>query len=45
MNFFSKFKTKENKKDPFQIIRIKNRLDDKDNDVLINFFFMNRIQC
>jgi hypothetical protein len=45
MKFFSKFKIQENTKSPLQIVRIKNRLDAKDNDILINFFFMNRIQC
>ncbi len=30
---------------PFQIVRIKNRLDEKDNDLLINFFFMKKVQC
>ncbi len=37
--------TTSNKKYPFQIVRIKNRLEEKDNDLLINFFFMNKVQC
>ncbi len=32
-------------KEQFQIVRIKNRLDEKDNDLLINFFFMSKVQC
>jgi len=28
-----------------KIVRIKNRLDQKDSDILINMFFMNKIQC
>lgn len=28
-----------------KLIRVKSRLDQKDNDILINLFFMGRIQC
>lgn len=35
----------EKKPELFKIMRIKNRLDQKENDILINFFFNNKIQC
>jgi hypothetical protein len=28
-----------------KIIRVKNRLESKDNDILMNLLFMNKIQC
>jgi hypothetical protein len=28
-----------------KIIRVKNRLESKDNDILMNILFMNKIQC
>jgi len=29
----------------FKLVRIKNKLDSKDNNVLINFMFMGKTQC
>jgi hypothetical protein len=45
MNVLKHLNSQENKSYPFKIVRIKNRLDEKDNDLLINFFFMKKVQC
>jgi hypothetical protein len=29
----------------FKLVRIKNKLDSRDNNVLINFMFMGKVQC
>jgi hypothetical protein len=29
----------------FELVRIKNKLDTKDNNILINYLFMGKIQC
>lgn len=35
----------EQRPDVLKIVRIKNRLDHKENDIMLNLFFMNKIQC
>ena len=29
----------------FKLVRIKNKLDSRDNNVLVNFMFMGKVQC
>lgn len=29
----------------FKLVRIKNKLNDKDNNILINYMFMGKVQC
>jgi hypothetical protein len=45
MKVLKHLNSQSNEKYPFQIVRIKNRLDEKDKDLLINFFFMKKVQC
>jgi hypothetical protein len=35
----------EQRPEVLKIVRIKNRLDQKENDILVNLFFSNKIQC
>lgn len=35
----------EQRPEVLKIVRIKNRLDHKENDILLNMFFMNKVQC
>ena len=32
-------------KDKFRLMRIKNKLDERDNNIIINYLFMGKIQC
>jgi hypothetical protein len=35
----------ENQKPLFELVRIKNKLDSRDNNILVNYLFMGRVQC
>lgn len=35
----------EQRPEVLKIVRIKNRIDQKENDIMLNLFFMNRVQC
>jgi len=37
--------TRGNSKPLIELVRIKNKLDSKDNNILINYLFMGKIQC
>ena len=35
----------QNNRGFFKLVRIKNKLDKQDNNVLVNFMFMGKVQC
>ena len=35
----------ETMKGKFKLVRIKNKLDDPSNNIMINYLFMGRVQC
>ena len=48
--FIKLFKTfyqmdSQNNRGFFKLVRIKNKLDKQDNNVLVNFMFMGKVQC
>jgi hypothetical protein len=36
---------KDSKAPFFELVRIKNKLDSRDNNILINYLFMGKVQC